>query len=65
MEPQVEGHVTGCGSPEWAATHAPAKSTAPAVQASSAICPGARVPVAGLGYGCQGWWAPSYGKADV
>ncbi|KAK9826142.1 hypothetical protein WJX81_008525 [Elliptochloris bilobata] len=29
----VEGHVTGCGNPEWAATHAPAISTAPAIQA--------------------------------
>ena len=29
---QVEGHVTGMGNPEWAATHTPAASTAPAVQ---------------------------------
>ena len=63
---QVEGHVTGCGSPEWAATHAPAKSTAPAVQARSATCLGsACVPLAGLGGACQGCWAPSYAKADV
>lgn len=34
---QVEGHVTGFGNPEWAATHASAKSTAPAVQARFAL----------------------------
>ncbi|MBO6520850.1 MAG: amidase [Rhodospirillales bacterium] len=28
----VEGRVTGCGSPDWARTHGPAESTAPAVQ---------------------------------
>jgi amidase len=28
----VAGHVTGCGSPQWLATHAPAAITAPAVQ---------------------------------
>ena len=28
----VEGHVTGCGNPDWAATHEPAGKTAPAVQ---------------------------------
>ncbi|KAF8038733.1 hypothetical protein BT93_B1320 [Corymbia citriodora subsp. variegata] len=27
----VEGHVTGFGNPDWARTHAPASSTAPAV----------------------------------
>ena len=27
----VEGHVTGCGNPDWLATHEPAESTAPAV----------------------------------
>jgi len=29
----IEGHVTGCGNPDWAATHEPADRTAPAVQA--------------------------------
>ncbi len=29
----IEGHVTGCGNPDWAATHEPASTTAPAVQA--------------------------------
>lgn len=28
----IDGHVTGCGSPDWAKTHEPAESTAPAVQ---------------------------------
>ncbi|MEM8878135.1 MAG: amidase [Pseudomonadota bacterium] len=28
----IEGHVTGCGSPDWARTHGPATQTAPAVQ---------------------------------
>ena len=28
----IEGHVTGCGNPVWAQTHAPATRTAPAVQ---------------------------------
>lgn len=28
----VAGHVTGCGNPEWARTHAPAKSHAPPVE---------------------------------
>ena len=28
----VEGHVTGCGNPDWLATHGPAASTAPAVE---------------------------------
>ncbi|MEE8275832.1 MAG: amidase [Alphaproteobacteria bacterium] len=29
----VAGHITGCGSPDWLRTHAPAATTAPAVQA--------------------------------
>lgn len=29
----IEGRITGCGSPDWAATHTLALSTAPAVQA--------------------------------
>lgn len=29
----VAGHTTGCGSPDWLRTHAPAATTAPAVQA--------------------------------
>lgn len=29
----VAGHVTGCGSPDWARTHGPAAAHAPAVQA--------------------------------
>ncbi len=29
----VAGHTTGCGSPDWLRTHAPAAATAPAVQA--------------------------------
>jgi amidase len=29
----VEGHVTGCGNPDWLATHAAATRTAPVVQA--------------------------------
>ncbi|KAK9826133.1 hypothetical protein WJX81_007522 [Elliptochloris bilobata] len=29
----IKGYVTGFGNPEWAATHAPAAATAPAVQA--------------------------------
>lgn len=29
----VAGHVTGCGSPDWARTHEPAAANAPAVQA--------------------------------
>jgi len=29
----IEGHVTGNGNPQWLATHGPAASTAPAVQA--------------------------------
>jgi amidase len=28
----IAGHVTGCGNPDWARTHAPAAATAPAVQ---------------------------------
>jgi len=28
----VAGHVTGCGNPDWLATHDPAERTAPAVQ---------------------------------
>lgn len=28
----IEGHVTGCGSPDWARTHGPATATAPAVR---------------------------------
>lgn len=28
----IAGHVTGCGNPDWARTHAPATATAPAVQ---------------------------------
>lgn len=28
----IEGHVTGCGNPDWAATHDAAAATAPAVQ---------------------------------
>ena len=28
----IEGHVTGCGNPDWLATHAPAAATAPAVR---------------------------------
>ncbi len=28
----IEGHVTGCGNPDWLATHAPAAATAPVVQ---------------------------------
>lgn len=28
----IEGHITGCGSPDWAKTHGPAERTAPAVQ---------------------------------
>ena len=28
----IEGHVTGCGSPDWARTHSPATATAPAVR---------------------------------
>jgi amidase len=28
----IEGHVTGCGSPDWVRTHNAAKHTAPAVQ---------------------------------
>lgn len=29
----LAGHVTGCGNPDWLATHAPAERTAPAVEA--------------------------------
>lgn len=29
----VEGHVTGFGSPDWARTHEPAERTAPVIQA--------------------------------
>lgn len=29
----IAGHVTGCGNPDWARTHEPAESMAPAVQA--------------------------------
>jgi len=29
----VEGHVTGFGTPDWARTHEPAKRTAPVIQA--------------------------------
>lgn len=29
----IEGHVTGCGNPDWKRTHEPALATAPAVQA--------------------------------
>ena len=29
----IAGHVTGCGNPDWAKTHAPATTHAPAVQA--------------------------------
>jgi amidase len=29
----IEGHVTGCGSPDWLRSHGPATATAPAVQA--------------------------------
>lgn len=29
----IKGHMTGCGSPDWAATHDVATNTAPAVQA--------------------------------
>ena len=29
----IQGHVTGCGSPDWAAASSPAAQTAPAVQA--------------------------------
>ncbi|MDJ0831920.1 MAG: amidase [Gammaproteobacteria bacterium] len=29
----IAGHQTGCGNPDWAATHEPALTTAPAVQA--------------------------------
>jgi amidase len=29
----IEGQVTGCGNPDWAATHEPAGKTAPALQA--------------------------------
>lgn len=29
----IAGHVTGCGNPDWAATHEPAQATAPAVTA--------------------------------
>lgn len=28
----IAGHVTGCGNPEWAATHDPAETTAPLVE---------------------------------
>lgn len=37
----VEGHVTGCGNPDWAATHPPATSHAPAV--ASLLAAGARL----------------------
>ncbi len=28
----IEGHITGCGNPDWVKTHGPANQTAPAVQ---------------------------------
>ena len=28
----VAGHISGCGNPDWLATHSPAETTAPAVQ---------------------------------